>query len=244
MTDQIFYTEGAGNNFFFTISEDLTFKDLLNKSKEKGVTPDGFIVSKRVNETQLTFDFYNNDGSNVDFCGNALRAVGVCYHQISGIKDFKLQTNVGNLKIGIKGESLVEAEMPKPEVKAAVKIDQHEIPHILSGVPHLVFDQSLFGIDDSDDMRGFCGRVREMSLGGIETYNLTFYKKGTDPIKCVTFERGVEDFTLACGSGALSVATVLGGDKVSLEMPGGVLEISKRNNEIFMLGSANVIEVY
>lgn len=248
MTGQIFYTEGAGNSFFFTLSESLTFNDLLEVSKEKGVEPDGFMVSKRVSETKLTFDFYNNDGSNVDFCGNALRAVGLCYHHISGVEDFSLETKVGELKIAVKSPSLVEAQMPEAELKGHVKIDGKDIPHVLSGVPHLVFDQALFGITDEVDMLGFCGRVRSMFLEGAETHNLTFYRKNTKPVQCVTFERGVEGFTQACGSGALSVAKILGGDEVNLRMPGGLLIISKRQNEkkneIFMLGPAKIIEIY
>lgn len=244
MTDQIFYTEGAGNSFFFTLSDELMFKDLLAYSKEKGVAPDGFIVSKRVTDTLLTFDFYNNDGSSVDFCGNALRAVGICYNKISGIKDFALKTKVGDLRISVKGESLVEAQMPIPEDKGLVEIKGFDVPHILSGVPHLVFDQEKFSLKADAEVRTFCEEVRAMRLGGLETYNLSFYQKGTEPIECVTFERGVEDFTLACGSGALSVAYVVGGSDVSLKMPGGLLRVSQRNNEIFMLGPAKIIKAY
>ncbi len=244
MIDQIFYTEGAGNKFFFTMSNKLNFIDLLKIANKKKLRPDGFIVSKRVDKTQLTFNFYNNDGSNVDFCGNALRAVGVCYNQISGCGSFYLKTNVGNLRINVKSQTLVEAQMPVPELKTVIKVDNHNIPCVLSGVLHLVFDQSLFGIRDKKDMRGFCQRVREMDLGGAQTYNLTFYKPSTEPVDCVTFERGVEDFTLACGSGALSVAQVIGVDRLNLKMPGGLLKVSRRNNEVFMLGSAKIIETY
>ncbi len=245
MIDQIFYTEGAGNKFFFTMSEKLSFLDMVKMANEKGLRPDGFIFSKRVNKTQLTFDFYNNDGSKVDFCGNALRAVGVCYNQISSCRGFYLKTNVGNLKIDVRNKTLVEAQMPVPESKGVVRVDKYEVPCVLSGVLHLVFDESLFGIKSREEMRGFCGRVRRMDLGEAQAYNLTFYKPSTkDPIHCVTFERGVEDFTLACGSGALSVAQVMGVSGVTLKMPGGLLKVSRRGGEVFMLGSAKIIGIY
>ncbi len=256
MTDQIFYTEGAGNTFFFTLSDHLKFKDLFDCAKQKALMPDGFIVSKRVTETLVTFDFYNNDGSSVDFCGNALRAVGVCYNKISGVQRFVLKTKVGNLKISLKGVeenkpkgevrtgTLVEAQMPAPLAQGLVEIRGIEVPHILSGVPHLVFDQEKFGLKTQKDVKAFCKEVRRMSLGGLESYNLSFYEKGTAPVKCVTFERGVEDFTKACGSGALSVAFVVGGEEVNLEMPGGLLKVSQKNSETFMLGPAKIIETY
>lgn len=244
MTDQIFYTEGAGNTFFFTLSEKLGFEDLLKESLNRGLEPDGFIVSKLIEDDLLSFNFYNKDGSNVDFCGNALRAVGLCYGKISGINTFRLKTKVGDLKILVKNQSLVEAQMPWPEDKGFVKIDGKEIPHILSGVPHLVFERSLFGLHDDEDLEGFCKRIRASELNGAEAYNLTLYKKDTDPIQCVTFERGVEGFTQACGSGALSVAKVVGGEEVNLKMPGGLLKIQQKNEEIFMLGPAKIIEIY
>jgi diaminopimelate epimerase len=244
MTDQIFYTEGAGNNFLFTLSETLKFQDLLGIAEKEGLAPDGFIVSKRVSENTLSFDFYNNDGSNVDFCGNALRAVGICYHKISDVTFFNLKTNVGTFSIEIKSRSMVEAQMPKPLNKGFVEVDGHKIHHIMSGVPHLVFDKALFGLNTNDEIKDFSKRVRSMDLGGVETVNLTFYEKETDPINCITFERGVEDFTLACGSGALSVAAVVGGDLVKLQMPGGLLEVVKRNESIYMLGPAKILDVF
>lgn len=244
MTDQIFYTEGAGNNFFFTLSETLKFRDLLSAAQKEGLTPDGFIVSKRVSEKTLSFDFYNNDGSNVDFCGNALRAVGLCYHKISGETFFSLETKAGTLSVEIKNQSMVEAQMPKPVDKGFVQIDGRDIPYIMSGVPHLVVEKEIFGLETNDEIRGFSNRVRSMDLGGAQTVNLTFYEKETDPINCVTFERGVEDFTLACGSGALSVAAVVGGDHVKLQMPGGLLEVIKRDGFIYMLGPAKILDIF
>ncbi len=244
MTDQIFYTEGAGNSFFFTLSESLKFKDLLGVSKKEDIHPDGFIVSKRVDDRTISFDFYNNDGSNVDFCGNALRAVGLCYNKITGEDSVFLKTNVGRLLVEIKNPSMVQAEMPKPVDKGKVEVRESHVPYILSGVPHLVFERSMFSLATKEEMRSFCQNIRSMNLGGLETVNLTFYEKNTSPVECITFERGVEDFTKACGSGALSVAEVIGGDLVSLQMPGGALEVKKEAGRVYMLGPAKILDVF
>jgi len=244
MTDQIFYTEGAGNSFFFTLSNSGGFEELRQKSVDLGVDPDGFIVSKQVTETKISFDFYNKDGSQVDFCGNALRATGLCYKKITSRSEVTLRTAVGELKVEVLSKDHVLAQMPLPQVQADVLVDSLKIPHIVSGVPHLVFDLALLGFKDLDAIRVFAHKVRAMNLGGAETYNLTFFDLETDPINCVTFERGVEDFTLACGSGALSVFQVLGCEDTKLKMPGGLLEIREKKGEIFMLGPAKIIEIY
>jgi len=244
MTDQIFYTEGAGNSFFFTLSEVCGFKELRQKSVDLGVDPDGFIVSKRVNEKTISFDFYNKDGSMVDFCGNALRATGLCYKEITGETDVVLRTAVGDLKVDVLSKDHVLAQMPLPEVKPDVCVGDMVVPYIVSGVPHLVFDLQKLGFTDSKSIKDYSHKVRAMDLGGAETYNLTYFDRQTDPLECVTFERGVEDFTLACGSGALSVFQVLGGANAKLQMPGGLLEIREKKGEIFMLGPAKVNAVY
>lgn len=244
MTDQIFYTEGAGNSFFFTLSDSLEFRDLRQKSVDLGLDPDGYIVSKRVGEDQITFDFYNKDGSMVDFCGNALRASGLCFKKITGKNEVVLKTAVGDLKVDVLSHNHVLAQMPLPEPKTPIRVEGFDVPYIISGVPHLVFDLSKLGFKDEASMRTFSNKVRAMDLGGAETFNLTFFNRQTDPVDCVTFERGVEDFTQACGSGALSVFHVLGGVDVKLRMPGGLLEIREKKGEIFMLGPARINKIY
>jgi diaminopimelate epimerase len=244
MTDQIFYTEGAGNSFFFTLSSTIGFQDLRQKSVDLGLDPDGYIVSKRVSEGVLSFDFFNKDGSLVDFCGNALRATGLCYKEITGQSNVTLKTAVGDMKIDVLSKDHVLAQMPLPLPQPSKTVEDMDVPFIMSGVPHLVFDLNVLGVTDTDSIRQFSLKVRGMDLGGAETYNLTYYNAKTDPIECVTYERGVEDFTEACGSGALSVFQVLGGGDIKLKMPGGLLEIREKKGEIFMLGPAKINAVY
>ena len=75
---------------------------------------------------------------------------------------------------------------------------------------------------------------------------------GPDRLKAVTFERGVEDFTLACGTGCGSITAALtkeglvSGRDVTIEMPGGALTVSVTNDEgrirdIFLTGPTCVV---
>jgi diaminopimelate epimerase len=244
MIDQIFYTEGAGNSFFFTLSNVLEFSDLRLRSKDLGLDPDGFIVSKRVKKDLVSFEFYNKDGGRVDFCGNALRAVGLCYQKITGESQVNLKTQVGVLSVEVLENGLVKAQMPQPVFKSKVSINGVEASYIESGVPHIVFNLKDLGFLDRASIRQFSHEVRKIDLKGMETYNLTYYDTSASPHFCVTFERGVEDFTKACGSGALSVFKTLGDEDIRLQMPGGLLEILSKKEEIFMVGPANIIEVY
>jgi len=245
MTDQIFYTEGAKNTFFLSFSKDLSFADLRDKAIDESLDPDGYILAPKLGDNAVEFSFYNKDASMVDFCGNALRAVGLCFFEQFGEKEVLLKTAVGEMKVKVLGENDIKAQMPEPEDNGFLSISDLKVAYILSGVPHLVFNLEELSIDFSelDKIKEFCHKIRAMKLGSSkETFNLSFYNLNKDFVDCITFERGVEDFTQACGSGALSVFKALNEEYSKLKMPGGMLEISKESGEYYMCGPATVLK--
>ena len=245
MTDQIFYTEGAKNSFFLTFSKSLGFKDLRSKALDLGLDPDGYIVAPKKAENEADFVFYNKDSSLVDFCGNALRATGLCFFDQFGQKNLKLSTAVGEMSVEVVSKDLIKAQMPLPKRHGEVKIEGLNAQYILSGVPHLVFDLNDLGLSFSnkDEIKAFCHKVRVMNLGDAkETFNLTFYEIEENVVNCVTFERGVEDFTQACGSGALSAFSALKETHSDIKMPGGMLKIYQEGGHYYMEGPATIIK--
>ena len=86
--------------------------------------------------------------------------------------------------------------------------------------------------------------------------NVNYYDfLSEDRVRILTFERGVEDFTLACGTGSGSVAAVLWltgqlpGGKIAVENPGGTLQFELEGTEtevtsILMTGPAELVKVY
>lgn len=245
MADQIFYTEGAKNTFFLTFSDAFSFKTLKQRALDLGLDPDGYILASKGSKNDVNFSFYNKDSSLVDFCGNALRATGLCFFDEFGEERVTLKTAVGEMKVEVLGENEVKAQMPAPKDQEDLKVSDLSAKCIVSGVPHLVFDlkEMKLTIEDLDQIRDFCQSVRSMSLGDKrETFNLTFYEVQSSHVNCVTFERGVEDFTKACGSGALSVFRALNEKDSNLKMPGGMLKVFKEKNEYFMEGPASIIK--
>ena len=92
-----------------------------------------------------------------------------------------------------------------------------------SGVPHLLVESAQ--TEEFEKLRELAKTFRKTH----PHFNITFYKKiEKQKAFCVTFEKGVEDFTLACGTGALAVAQILN-DKdhsiFSAQMAGGVLKV-------------------
>ena len=245
MSDQIFYTEGAKNSFFLTFSNELEFEDLKSKAESMGLDPDGYIIAPKKGSNQADFNFYNKDSSLVDFCGNALRATGLCFFDQFGQKTLNLTTAVGEMLVEVLSEANIKAQMPTPESFDDIEINGLKVQFILSGVPHLVFSLKELGLsfENKAEIKAFCHRVRTMDLGEKrETFNLTFFEINGDVVNCVSFERGVEDFTEACGSGALSAFVALEEKCSKIKMPGGLLNIYLDKNVYYMEGPATIIK--
>lgn len=247
MSVEIFYSEGAGNTFFLSFTKETGFEELLALAQQKSVDPDGYILCQPRNEESLNFLFYNKDGSRVDFCGNALRATAWSYYKSFGQKEVELCTEAGDYKVKVLSDELVEAQMPYPEtLDESPEYKGQKIPVVMAGVPHLVFEDAELSFESLESLKKKCLDLRKQKWKGLETYNLSFYKKTEGPTLCVTFERGVEDFTLACGSGAMSVASCLGLNQEAkqLQMPGGLLEVFTRDQKAYMVGPAQINQIF
>lgn len=245
MSDQIFYTEGAKNSFFLTFSNELGFLELRSKALDLGLDPDGYIIAPKTAENEADFAFYNKDSSLVDFCGNALRATGLCFFDQFGQKNLKLNTAVGEMSVEVVSKEVIKAQMPRPAGYGEVDVEGFKAQYILSGVPHLVFSLKDMGLsfENRAEIKAFCHKVRAMNLGeSKETFNLTFYEVAKEAVNCVSFERGVEDFTEACGSGALSAFVALEEKFSKIKMPGGLLNIYIDKDLYYMEGPATIIK--
>lgn len=115
-----------------------------------------------------------------------------------------------------------------------------------TGVPHLV--QKIHVLSDTNNLKDMAREVRAHLDLGKAGSNVTFYvEKSPGKIEAVTFERGVEDYTLACGTGAVAAAFVHAQESnkvhVEVKMPGGALEVDfpKEDPHPRMTGAAIII---
>ena len=120
------------------------------------------------------------------------------------------------------------------------------------GLPHAVVRLDGFDKMDENELRKL-GRALRSSPAFPKGANVNFVElTGRDTLRIKTFERGVEDFTLACGTGcgsAVAALTLLGqvsGKDVTLSSPGGVLNVTLTQDggtvrDIYLTGPTNIV---
>lgn len=205
--------------------------------------------------------FYNADGSLGEMCGNGARCIAR-YGYENGLagETQRIETRAG-LVIGQRiDKRLYRIRLNDPsvmELHRSVTADGRTLPCGYvelgdPGLPHAVVDFDELDEWEQEDLRKL-GRTLRYDPAFPKGANVTFCKTlGHNDFKAVTFERGVEDFTLACGTGCgatASVMTLLGkadGQNVRIAMPGGDLFISltvdgDTTRDIYLTGPTNIV---
>ena len=264
--------QGAGNSFLIT-SFNATFwnkqvKKKWSKISQKLCTQapyaDGLIVLNHIEQQDFQWLFYNSDGSTAEMCGNGVCCVLSYIFQkklITGTH-LNLNTSAGQLR----GEWIPDRQggrffVPKSQdiqgpFEFSFKNEKFSYMFINSSVPHAVIKTPSLSLQKKDlnqrkEMSRYLRKQKEHNKNGM---NVSFYcptKQINQLIGC-SFERGVEDFTLACGTGALAIAQVYQEkdlkqrqNPVHVQMPGGTLEVqSHSNNEISLMSPVEWLEEF
>lgn len=223
---------GAGNTFHITMTENDSLTAAAMKSIAREIChrqpADGFIFLKGdaagFYGENFKWSFYNNDGSDAEMCGNATRCVGLYIKNFlkSPLDKWQLQTVAGNITIRFVEDEIYKITMTAiQEYKSALGF------FCDTGVPHLVIESAEIAtvIEQKENARKLRNHADFLPRGT----NVTYVQLGSDEkkAKAVSYERGVEDFTAACGTGAVAAAfynlTKRGVKQTQVEMPGGTL---------------------
>ncbi|PIU00590.1 MAG: diaminopimelate epimerase [Bdellovibrionales bacterium CG10_big_fil_rev_8_21_14_0_10_45_34] len=237
---------GTENDFVFFDTSEITNEEVFVKQipeichRRVGVGADGVVVIAKMSN-YYEWKYYNSDGSAAEFCGNAVRCAGAYIKETYGDQgEIKLKTDVGTIRIDSLDHSNFKAHLSfQAQILKKIEVQGHESYLCQAGVPHVVILTPTQG-------RGELLKVAQDVRSSGETYstwNITFVKSG-EPTQAVTFERGVEDFTQSCGSGAISAAYVVmstkQSDKVIIKMPGGLIKVDKVEGGTLLEGLAEI----
>jgi diaminopimelate epimerase len=259
---EFYKMSGSGNDFILIDDrEDLLpvqdLKDFANRicARKISVGADGMIVIKKSEKADFRWRFFNADGSEAEMCGNGGRCAAR-FAFLKGIAGEKMsfQTIAGIIEAEIRGD-VVKLGLTVPTEERvgydiAINGRSCEVSSINTGVPHVIYlTDDLDGIDVYATGRAI--RYHEFyKPAGTNANFLKVVDRHTIQIR--TYERGVEDETLACGTGAVASALV-SSLKGLVESPVNVLvksgEVLKIYfdrvdgifTKVYLEGTANVI---
>ena len=209
---QVWHMNGAGNDFMVMDARSGVY-DFETMAKElcKLTGADGFMAVDTSDKADFKLHFYNADGTRGEMCGNGARCICRFAYDMGLAGDtMTVETDAGLVPGWRLSESQYKVQLNDPGVlELSRKGDVAYVELGDPGVPHAVaeYQGDLWG--DAEKLKSQMESLRH-DPAFPKGANVNFYQRlKADEIRVLTFERGVEDFTLACGTGCGSVAVTL-----------------------------------
>ncbi|ADU97229.1 diaminopimelate epimerase [Thermovibrio ammonificans] len=209
--------QGTGNDFviinnlageFDRFRGTLPVKEAVKRicSRRTGVGADGLILVEDSTVADLSWRFYNADGSTAEMCGNGMRCFArFVYEEGLAPNEMRVETLAGVVEAFVYGP-IVKVGLTKPrELALNLKVDGLTVHFINTGVPHAVI---FVERADAVNVKEIGRKVRFHPLFAPAGTNVNFVEVRLDRIVVRTYERGVEDETLACGTGSVASALI------------------------------------
>ena len=260
---------GAGNDFIIinNLREALPHEKFPSLARtlchrHLSIGADGLmVVEQPTGDADFRMLFYNADGSAGEMCGNGARCI--CrYGYETGLSGEKqvVETPSGivtgwrmgkrNYKIRLTDPSVVDLSRPVEALGRTWECSYIELG--TPGLPHAVVPMENLGDKSFDELREL-GRTLRFHSAFPKGANVNFYSiDAEDELTIRTFERGVEDFTYACGTGtgstvlALTLMGKVSGREVAVKNPGGTLRVSVDRKDstvenLWLTGPTNIV---
>lgn len=255
---QYWHMSGAGNDFVVMDVRD-AMPDLPVLSRElcAKTGADGLVAIDRSEIADFKLHFYNSDGSRGEMCGNGARCIcRFAYDTGVAGTAMVIETDAGL----VPGERLSERQyrvklnnpgvldLCRKESVSYVELGNPGIPHAVTELPGLQWEQA-------EALREKAVALRH-DPAFPKGVNVSFYTRlDEETVRVLTYERYVEAYTLACGTGCGAIAVTLWtqgklpGGVLTAENRGGTLRLTVRGQqgtvtELFLEGPAEILGVY
>jgi len=198
--------QGAGNDFVvidnresrFSLDEIIAFTPRLC-DRRTGIGADGILVLDASPNADFAMIYRNADGSDAGMCGNGGRCIAAFAISNGFPATHRFECN----------SRIYEASEHGPNIRLSFPVTTVVTPiadgfRIDTGTDHVVVPVSSADLHDSATL---IARGRTLRHRHNANVNFVCAREGSEAVDIVTYERGVEDLTLACGTGALAAAT-------------------------------------
>lgn len=246
--------QGAGNDFVLLDNRDHVFKKLSTTQiaqlchRNKGIGADGLILLETSDTADFKMVYYNADGHESSMCGNGGRCAVAFANRL---KIIDTKTNFEAID-GLHEAEILSDGIVQLGMKAVSKITTHQDALVLdTGSPHYV---TLIDSLTEIDMQKEGAKIRYSEPFKEEGINVNFIAlTSSGELHIRTYERGVENETQACGTGAVAAAIAADHwglpchkNPITLHALGGVLQVNFNKTEkhyeaVFLSGPAQFV---
>lgn len=231
--EQKFYKyQGTGNDFVMIDNRQQTFNKKDAKhiaflcNRRFGIGADGLILLENHSDFDFKMVYYNADGNESTMCGNGGRCLVAFAKDLGVISDTAVFEAIDGIHHAEIKDDIVRLQMQ--DVPAIERYPNHVF--LNTGSPHHVqFEDHL----ETFDIKTKGAAIRYGEPYNEVGSNVNFVKKINSQVFAVrTYERGVEDETLSCGTGVTAVALAMhalnetDSNLITLKVQGGELQVS------------------
>jgi diaminopimelate epimerase len=187
--------------------------------RHRGIGADGvLLLENSTNGADFRMRYFNADGGEAEMCGNGARCFARFANKVGGQKPkLSFETPAGLISAEVK-DDLITLRMTDPtdlrlDIELPMAGEKKTVHFVNSGVPHVVIPVAK--IDDADVRRDGAA-IRHHKMFSPNGTNVNFIERqGPNKIAIRTYERGVEDETLACGTGIVASALIFAASEKS-----------------------------
>jgi diaminopimelate epimerase len=229
---------GAGNDFILIDNRareiDLDRSQIAHLcNRHRGIGADGVLLLELpANRADFRMRYFNADGGEAEMCGNGARCFARFANRVSGANgQISFETQAGVISAEL-ASSLVKLRMTEPtdlrlSVKLPVANENKTVHFINSGVPHVVIPVAEI---ENVDVRLDGAAIRHHKMFSPNGANVNFIeKREPNKIAIRTYERGVENETLACGTGIVASALIFAATE---NTSGPILVVARGGDEL------------
>jgi diaminopimelate epimerase len=245
--------EGTGNDFVMIDNRNESFpKDNIKLiahlcDRRFGIGGDGLILLENDATSDFKMVYFNSDGNQSTMCGNGGRCLVAFANKLQIINKSATFMAIDGLHHATISENGIVSLQMKDVTSVTNSTDYVFLD---TGSPHHVqLVSDLIHLDVKEQG----ATIRYSNLYGKAGANINFVEQiGSDTFSIRTYERGVEDETLSCGTGATAVAIAMKSigkttsNAIKINVEGGKLEVSFDNNQgkftnVFLKGPATFV---
>ncbi|MFH1799766.1 MAG: diaminopimelate epimerase [Candidatus Omnitrophota bacterium] len=207
----------SGNDFVVVDNRRGVVKDAIAFAREvcrphQGVGADGVLLFESSKKANFKMRVLNLDGSEPAACGNGFRCIALYAHDILKYSSrMNFESGSGLIEAEVGSGDNVKVQLMKPrvfEMEGVLEVRKHSLHYAFldTGVPHVViFVEGLEKTEVFQTGKDVRNHARFQPFGT----NVNFVEvKSKKEITVRSYERGVENETLACGTGSTASAVV------------------------------------